>query len=191
MKIINQWGRALLLLVLSVVMVHCANQEFSVVIVPPVPTLLWAQQLPAGNNLYISQQPDLDSLVDMIQSQGINQIIRLNGEEGTGITVHQERMICQQLGVEFYYFNIESKGDRLNDLRIHRIKGLMTEGNTLVHCKHGVHRAGGVVAAYLREYHALSEVAIIDFLHWESLTQNPGVYRRYVEYGLGRKITKT
>lgn len=151
----------------------------------PDPT--WAEMFPSGTNLWRSGQPDLDSLEILIKEARLKTVIRLNGSREGAVNAAQEQALCEKLGVAFYYFNIEGRGDEVNKMMMSRIRELLRQGDALVHCLHGYHRAGAAAGYYLAG-EGLSDVEIIAFNGWEDLVRKPGKYRRYVDVVL-REIT--
>lgn len=145
----------------------------------PDPT--WAERLPSGVNLWRSGQPDLDSLEIFLKESRVKTVIRLNGGREGAVSIEKEKSLCNQMGVDFYYFNIEAKGDQLNQLALSRISELLRQGNALVHCLHGFHRAGAAVGYFLQA-EGLTKTEIVGFNGWSELIENPGQYARYTRH---------
>lgn len=146
----------------------------------------WADELPLGSNIWKASQPEPKQLAAFLVAHKIRYVIRLNGNQEGSMTHAEEAAVCaaasKKLGyqITFIYVNIEAKGDRLNPLALKKIRDIATNGDVLIHCLHGYHRAG-VGAGLVLADRGLSLFPIIDFLDWTELTNRPGHYARYVD----------
>jgi len=130
-----------------------------------------------GNN-YITGTLSAENL-QSLSDAGIRIIIRLNGDSQDDrgfLSLAEEAAICRQLGMQFYYFNIEGKLEESGDM----IHNLLTNGNAVIHCRHGAHRAPSMAAYHLQK-EGYPKDWIIKKVGWEQLVHNPGRYERYTK----------
>lgn len=132
------------------------------------------RKLPGENYLGASvNQPELVAL----RKAGIRTIIRLNGDTQSDrghLSIQQEAELCHELGIRFYYLNIEGNIEQSGEV----VSNLMSTGNTFVHCRNGQHRAPAMAAAYLRRLD-LPRGEILHLVGWNKLALNPGKYEKY------------
>ena len=65
------------------------------------------------------------------------------------------------------------------------VHDMLQQGGVLVHCRNGNHRAPAIMAYHLR-LEGWDEAAIIKAVGWTELVKNPGAYKKYVDWALGR-----
>lgn len=146
----------------------------------------WASKLPLGFNIWKGSQPSATELAEFLRAHQVRYVVRLNGNQEGSMTHAEEAAVCasasKDLGyqITFLYINIEAKGDRLNPLALKKIRDIGTNGDVLIHCLHGYHRAG-VGAGLVLADRGLSLFPIIDFLDWTALADRPGNYAHYVD----------
>jgi len=115
-----------------------------------------------------------------LASAGIRIIIRLNGDTPADIghlSIDEEARLGEASGIRLYYFNIDA-GNRLQ--KAEQIRNLLSNGNTVVHCRNGVHRAPTMSAYYLIHELQLQPVEAIKKVNLEELAIAPGQYQRYL-----------
>ena len=100
-------------------------------------------KIPSGTNNYRSAEPSKEVLGSIINKFGIKNVIRFNGEgsDSDGLSIAEEKKICEILGCKFYKLSATRDQDKVNQL--------LDSGNTLVHCHHGADRTGGNVGGWL------------------------------------------
>tara|TARA_R110002110_G_scaffold67505_4_gene183982 strand:+ start:2124 stop:3368 length:1245 start_codon:yes stop_codon:yes gene_type:complete len=121
----------------------------------------------ASKNNWRSGQATLEDLKCLIENKGIERIIRMNGDEGSGdpgddtvpgnrgrVTMAEEKALSVSLNVEWQFIDAHQgrsagQGYRGSKNTIHPI---LHRGNSLVHCRNGSDRTGYIVASYLKEY---------------------------------------
>lgn len=106
-----------------------------------------------NGTIFRSNQPTKDQLRVILDNYPIYTIIRMNGEEGTGVTIEDERKISNTAGVNFYWINahlgyVKGRGYLKS---IDSIQRILEKGNVLIHCTAGSDRTGYQVARYLRD----------------------------------------
>lgn len=113
-----------------------------------------------------------------LSDAGIKIIIRLNGDSQADrgfMSIAEEAELAEQNGMKLYYFNIEGNPYEAGN----RIRYLMRNGRTVIHCRHGAHRAPAMAAYYLTKELNISREEAIQRVGWKELVQNPGRYERY------------
>lgn len=112
-------------------------------------------KIPDGKNNYRSAQipvtvGDRQFLGEIIDKYGIKSIIRFNGDGNDSrhrsshphTSIADEEQLAKEKGIEFH---------KLSSTRHHdKVKSLLNQGNTLIHCAHGADRTGGNVGGYLK-----------------------------------------
>ena len=73
-------------------------------------TLSFIRDIPDGNNNWRGQQPTADQLTKLCASGMVKRILRLNGngKDSGGVTIPQERAICDQYGIELHVVNVHA-----------------------------------------------------------------------------------
>lgn len=110
-------------------------------------------EIPGGGNNYRCNQPTLQQFKYIFKKfPKIKYVIRMNGEEGTGVTPNQEKELVESYGKK-YIFASAHKGYKSGQGYTQSIRNILPylmKGNTLIHCTHGADRTGYIVAAYLK-----------------------------------------
>jgi|TARA_R110000824_G_scaffold326636_1_gene513580 hypothetical protein len=110
--------------------------------------------IPGGRGNYRTDQPTLKEFEYIFRKYPkIKNVIRMNGEEGTGVTVEAERKLVENSGRQFIYESahkgfVDGKGYTQS---IEKMVPYLLKGNTLIHCTHGADRTGYIVAKYLQD----------------------------------------
>lgn len=127
---------------------------------------------------YRSGQLTEEQLKDVLQSDAINAVIRLNGDQGKDgeiLSTADEQDLVESYFVEFYRFDAHSARDRAKLVKV------LNERNALIHCRHGVHRTGAAVGQYLQQK-GYTPAQIIAHLGWEQYNEQwRGKYREYYD----------
>lgn len=143
------------------------------------------QPIPSSKYCYRSGQLSLPQLERLLQSGQIKRVLRLNGGSGRdqgGVSHEEERALCRQYGARFEYLNLDyyDLSTALGQQRLQEAVRMLQQGNTYVHCRHGIHRAGLVVGMFMAQRgHTWEE--ILAHNRWQELAVRPGRYVRYVE----------
>lgn len=116
-----------------------------------------------------------------------------------GRRVPCEPLWAEALGLEYYPFYMTSSW-RLSDERWEIIKDLLSKGNTLIHCTHGVDRTGGIAAGWRKtvEPNLTNEDVLENYTYkfggqWQSAGDGNRNVRRWVksvEYDPTVKVAK-
>lgn len=118
-------------------------------------------EIPGGRGNYRTDQPTLAQFRYIFEKYPkIKTVVRLNTEEGTGVTVDAERNLVEDSGRVFEFVNahqgyVSGKGYTKS---IRDVLPYLKKGNTLIHCTHGADRTGYLVGAYLQD---------IGFRNWD------------------------
>ncbi len=109
---------------------------------------------------------------------GYKVVVRLNGDgvDAGHMSIDEEARKCRELGLRFYYINIDAG---YMEKEAKAIARLLDAGRVVVHCKHGMHRAPAVFGYYLKNT-GMPTKSIIEILRWDRLAQSPGDYEKYV-----------
>jgi protein tyrosine phosphatase (PTP) superfamily phosphohydrolase (DUF442 family) len=140
----------------------------------PLPDFV--QPIDGRRNAY-SASLSRQQVVELAEA-GIKIIIRLNGDAQADrgyMSIAEEAELAEQHGMKLYYFNIEGRPYEAGN----RIRYLMRNGNTVIHCRHGAHRAPAMAAYYLTKELNVSREEAIQRVGWEQLVADPGKYERY------------
>jgi len=137
--------------------------------------------LPDDRNNYVTASLTEADIAKLAKA-GVKTIVRLNGPSGHDaghLDLVRETAVASRHGMTLMYFNIERDGPGKAEV----IANYFLRGNTVVHCKHGAHRAPAIAAYYLRTRTKLPLKDIAAAVGWEVL---PSLrYKKYVELGLG------
>lgn len=110
------------------------------------------------------RQPTLGELKYIIEHDGVTKVIRLNGSEGMIVdpqtklpmTESNEEKFVRYLGAEYKRMSAHDGGPTpIGDgvsgysTSVKKVGQELSAGNTLIHCRHGTHRAGYLVASFL------------------------------------------
>lgn len=106
-----------------------------------------------SGTIFRSNQPTKNQLRIILDNYPIKTIIRMNTEEGTGVTIEDEKKISANCGIDFYWINAHlgySKG-RGYLKSIDSVQKILKKGNVLIHCAAGSDRTGYQIAKYLQD----------------------------------------
>lgn len=144
--------------------------------------------VPGGNNVYRSNQPRLNQLKSILESYDIKTVIRMNAEEGTGISISAERKLVESMGLEFIWVNahIGYEKDKGYIKSLDTLQPYLHNGKVLIHCTAGADRTGYQVAKYIKDKFDWSEEKLweytIKYNDWENyICQGRRGYIKYME----------
>lgn len=131
--------------------------------------------IPGNHHNYRSAQITLAQLDSVLRLGLITTVIRLNGEgkDAGGVPAKKERALCDSYGVGFIQVNAHSRDAP------ELVHGLLNDGRTLIHCRHGFDRTGAMVGYHLRK-HGYSLEDVIRHNGWEGYVENKG--KKYAKY---------
>ena len=149
-------------------------------------------EIPGGKGNYRTDQPTLEEFKYIFEKYPkIKNIIRMNGEEGTGVTVEAEKKLAEEYGKNFMFMSAHKgyeKGKGYID-SINNMLPYLKKGNTLIHCTHGADRTGYIVAKYLQDigFRKWDKEKLWDYTisynTWEDgKICNPGTNKGYIKY---------
>jgi len=128
-------------------------------------------KIPAGSNNYRSSQPTTEQLDYIIKKFGIKNVIRFNSDKSSdskGVLQSTERKICEKNNCKFH--PLSSRGDQ------DKVNSLLSQGNTLIHCRWGADRTGGNVGGWLYSIGWGDTQKIWDYTtkynRWEEMVKN-------------------
>ena len=159
-------------------------------IVPRLPRKF--EVIPGGADNFRTNQPSLGQLGYIFEEYpGIETVVRMNAEEGTGVSIGDEKDCVESTGREFVWINAH-KGYKPNEGYVESMAvviPLLMKGNTLIHCTAGKDRTGFMVARYLKDigYNNWSDEELyqytVSFNSWERKKYicNKTDYRKYME----------
>ena len=122
-------------------------------------------QIPLGKNNFRSGELPLEVLKNTIKANKIKNIIRFNADGGDskGLSVAEEKKICESLGCNFFLLDAENDQSKVNSI--------LDKGYTLIHCRNGMDRTGGNVGGWLYSKGWGNTKKIWDYTtqynHWE------------------------
>ena len=150
-------------------------------------------RIPGGKNNFRSDQPSLKELRYIFDKfPRIKYVIRMNGEESTGVPIDDERRVSEEYGKKFMFMSahkgyVKGKGytESLNNMLPY-----LKKGNTYIHCTHGADRTGYVVAKYLQDigFRNWNKEQLWDYTigynswHSSKLICKPGSNLGYIKY---------
>lgn len=134
-----------------------------------VETLPHVRLIPDQRNNYRSKQLTTDQLEELLAKGVIKKVIRMNGdgEDAAGVPIAKEREICERYKVDFQYVNAHGKQAK------EEIRSALLSGNTLLHCKHGFDRTGGMVGNHLKQL-GFDTLEIIEHNNWKDYLAKKG-----------------
>lgn len=144
--------------------------------------------VPTSKHIYRSSQPKLDQLKYLLTKYPIKYVIRMNGEEGTGVTIGDEKKLVESLGAKFLWVDAHmgyQKGmGYVGSLSI--VQPILDSGNVLIHCTAGKDRTGYMVGKYLQDHTDMTMVEIWNYTtsmnEWEIyIPQGKRGYIKYME----------
>ena len=150
------------------------------------------EEVPGGGNNFRTNQPSLGQLGYVLEKYPeIQTVVRMNAEEGTGVTVEAERECVESSGRKFVWVNAHEgyiSGEGYTQ-SMDKVLPYLEEGNTLIHCTAGKDRTGFMVARYLKDinYNNLSDEELyqytVDFNSWDKKGYicNGTAYSKYME----------
>ena len=144
--------------------------------------------VPGGNNVFRSSQPSISQLRDILNSYDINVVIRMNAEEGTGVSTSSEKQLVESMGKKYVWVNahlgyVKGKGYTKS---LDTLQPYLHNGNVLIHCAHGADRTGYQVAKYIQDNLGWDRKELwyytIKYNNWEkSIPRGETGYIKYME----------
>ena len=150
------------------------------------------EEIPGGAGNFRTNQPSLGQIGYIFEKYPeIQTVVRMNAEEGTGVSVANERDCVESAGREFVWVNAH-EGYRPGEgyvQSMNKVLPYLEDGNTLIHCTAGKDRTGFMVARYLKDigYNNWSDEELYDytvaFNSWErkGYICNGTGYSKYME----------
>ena len=150
------------------------------------------EEVPGGGNNFRTNQPSLGQLGYVLEKYPeIQTVVRMNAEEGTGVTIEAERECVESSGRKFVWVNAHEgyiSGEGYTQ-SMDKVLPYLEEGNTLIHCTAGKDRTGFMVARYLKDkgYNNLSDEELyqytVEFNSWDKKGYicNGTAYSKYME----------
>lgn len=144
--------------------------------------------VPGGNNIYRSNQPNLKQLKEFLLTHDVQTVIRMNNEEGTGVSIESERRLVESMGKNFLWVNAHlgyQKGKGYTE-SIDLIYPILENGKVLVHCTAGKDRTGYIIGYYLLNTLKWTKNEVWDYTiqhnDWEKfISEGRGGYIKYME----------
>lgn len=157
--------------------------------------------VPGGNNVFRSSQPSISQLKNILTNYNINVVIRMNAEEGTGVSTSSEKQLVESMGKKYVWVNahlgyVKGKGYTKS---LDTLQPYLHKGNVLIHCAHGADRTGYQVAKYIQDKLGWTRQELwyytIKYNNWGRLIPNgKSGYIKYMEafypYELWKKEIK-
>lgn len=146
------------------------------------------KSVPGGNNIYRSNQPNLKQLKEFLLTHDVQTVIRMNNEEGTGVSIESERRLVESMGKNFLWVNAHlgyKKGMGYTE-SIDLIYPILENGEVLVHCTAGKDRTGYIIGYYLLNTLKWTKNEVWDYTiqhnDWEKfISEGRGGYIKYME----------
>lgn len=138
----------------------------------------YVHSIPGGRHNYRSPQLTLEQLDSILAAGLITTVIRLNGDgrDAAGVSVKKERALCDAHSVGFILLNAHAPDAALT------IHGLLLDGRTLIHCRHGFDRTGAMVGYHLRRL-GYTRAQVIRHNGWNGYIEPKGPkYRKYMSF---------
>ena len=151
------------------------------------------EEVPGGNNNWRSNQPSLTQLEYIINTEGIENVVRMNGDaDSGGVSKADEKELVEGMGVNYYWVNAHkyNSGDKDKGIgytkSMEEVLPILEEGNTLIHCTAGMDRTGYMVAKYLQDNFNWDKDRLweytVRFNNWESHICNNVSNKGYIKY---------
>jgi len=132
-------------------------------------------EVPGGAHNYRSAQLSLEQLETVLRNGAIRTVVRLNGngKDSGGVSAEQEKALCEKFNTQFLLIDSHRKDAP------QIIHNLFSEGQCLIHCRHGFDRTGAMVGYHLRQI-GYSRDEVIRHNGWENYLECKG--RAYAGY---------
>ena len=146
------------------------------------------EEIPGGQDNYRTNQPSLEQLAYIIKNYDIKNVIRMNAEEGTGVTPQAEEREVEKLGANYYFINAHDGFEKGEGYLTSMDEALpiLEEGHTLIHCTGGRDRTGYIVAEYLQRNFGWDKDRLweytVEFNNWEDHVCNNTRNKGYIKY---------
>lgn len=142
--------------------------------------------VPGGRYVFRTNQPSIKQLKLILQTYPINTVIRMNAEEGTGVSIESEKKIVESLGKKFVWINAHEGYQKGKGYigSLNKIQPLLDSGNVIIHCAAGADRTGYQVANYIQRNFNWSRQELwyytIKYNSWEKYI--PNGQQGYIKY---------
>lgn len=142
--------------------------------------------VPGGKYVFRTNQPSLKQLKLILETYPINTVVRMNAEEGTGISIENERELVQSMGKKFIWVNAHEGYQRGRGYvgSLNKIQPILDSGNVIIHCAAGADRTGYQVANYIQRNFGWSRKELwyytIKYNSWEKYI--PNGQEGYIKY---------
>jgi hypothetical protein len=134
--------------------------------------------IPNSTN-FRSGQPTLPQLAYILDTYDIKHIVRMNGNNETSpvgrtkVTFKGEKAMAECYDVEYHFINAHKPNHGVGEIvdgvtlgytkSMEEIQKILSEGNTLIHCRNGSDRTGYQVAKYRKDRGMTDEQALWDY----------------------------
>ena len=108
--------------------------------------------VPGGRMVFRTNQPTIGQLKLILETYPINTVIRMNAEEGTGVSIESEKNLVESMGKKFVWVNAHEGYQKGKGYigSLNKIQPLLDSGNVIIHCAAGADRTGYQVASYIQ-----------------------------------------
>ena len=120
---------------------------------------------------YRSAEPTASQLESFLKTHPkVTTVFRLNGngKDSNGLTIEKETVICERMGVRFYYTPMLQNKDNWANV----IMPTMLKETVLIHCHHGYDRTGFIFAYKLMKHHGYSFKQVQKMNKWDKYDVN-------------------
>ena len=95
--------------------------------------------VPGGNNVFRTNQPSLNQLKSILTNYDIDVVVRMNGLEGTGVSINSEKKLVESLGKKFVWVNAHLGYEKDSGYvkSLDTIQPYLRSGKVLIHCTAG------------------------------------------------------